>query len=284
MQTNLTLEDAFAQMAQAIELELLGQTYKQVQETSREIAKEVQLEYDYFFHYMVAMVIGAPDAPDQLARYLPDGEWADISLKWNNTKNRVWGNTGNVGLYNQFYRGISNAGTMANSRMGRGKKGSSGKKTSVKPFGDYIKSLQTAGTVEKFFGPVSLQYEFESPQIGHVITAKMGGKTIDNSDRNDITRIFTRNTLGSKKGFVATPDKFKITATVSAFDKLKGIGDTEFALVDFIIRQIDPGNRKQWVKINGRYGHGRSHRPIRAVIQPMIHWYFEKLLPAAMKV
>jgi len=67
------------------------------------------------------------------------------------------------------------------------------------------------------------------------------------------------------------PD-FTIRAQVTAFTRLTGVRFSEWSVVDFILKQVDPQNEKQWVKINGSAAFG-SRRPMRAMITPLITWY-----------
>lgn len=290
-QSNFTLEEAMNMMAQEIELEFVDICKTKVIQESQEIANEVQVKYDAFFEYMLTRLIGRNDAPGWFAKYLPDGEWRDITAKWSTTKHRI-----NQALdesnYNSFYRGISNSTTAGKNLSVRKNDGGASRpgvtrrksgKTKVPPFSQYISSLQAAGTTDKFFGPVTLQYEIQSPNVGVQVTAKMGHKTLTgNAANNSIKNIYAKNTLAYRKPLTALPKDMSITARVEAFGNLRAIQQTEWAIVDYIIKRIDPSHEKQWVKINGRRGgHGRGNRPIRALVLPMVQWYFNQLLPDA---
>lgn len=279
-------------MAQEIELEFIDVCKKAVIKESQDIAQEIQLKYDTFFEYMLTRLIGRNDAPGWFAQYLPGGEWEDITKKWSNTKHRI-NQSLDESNYNSHYRGISSSNTMVNRLSVRRNDGGAKRagnptrrkpgKVKTTPFATYISTLQTSGTTERFFGPVSLQYEIQAPQVGHVVTAKMGHKTLtDPISNNTIRNIYAKNVNAYRKPLTALPKDMQITARVEAFGRLKEVQRVEWMLVDYIIKQIDPQNEKQWVKINGRTGgHGRGHRPIRALILPMIRWYFDKLLPDA---
>ena len=275
-------------MAQEIELEFVDVAKSKVIEQSQEMAEEIQIEYDYFFYYMLAL-FGLDDAPGYIAGYLPNGEWDDISLKWSKTKKRI----NNSSRENAFYMGISSMSTTAIGlkvqKNGEGAKraGVTRRKSGrikVPPFASYIKSLQQVGTTEKFFGPVTLQYEVQSPSVGVQVTAKMGHKTLTGSvANNSIKNIYAKKVNEKGKPFTTLSRDMKITARIEAFGALKAIEQTEWAIVDYIIKKIDPSNEKQWVKINGRKGgYGRGNRPIRALVLPMVRWYFNKLLPKAL--
>lgn len=86
---------------------------------------------------------------------------------------------------------------------------------------------------------------------------------------------------------MAFPKDMKMRATITAFGNLKGVKFNEKSIVDYIIKRIDPVNEKQWVKINSEVGIGRSKRPIRAVITPILRYYMDKrfseILRAAIK-
>ncbi len=290
-QSNLTLEEAINQMAQEVELEFIDMAKTQVIKESQEIAQEIQVKYDAFFEYMVTRLIGRNDAPGWFAKYLPQGEWTDITAKWSNTKHRI-NQSLDESNYNSYYKGISNRSTAGKGltvqKNGQGAKRvgitrrKSGK-VKVPPFASYISSLQGAGTTEKFFGPVTLQYEIQSPNVGVQVTAKMGHKTLTGSAANNsIKNIYAKNVNAKGKPFTALSKDLMVTARVEAFGSLRAIEQTEWAIVDYIIKRINTTNEKQWVKINGRRGgHGRGNRPIRALILPMVQWYFNQLLPDA---
>ncbi len=290
-QSNFTLEEAINMMAQEVELEFVNMAKAEVIKESQEIAQEVQVKYDAFFEYMVTRLIGRNDAPSWFAKYLPQGDWSDIGAKWSNTKHRINQSLDETN-YNSYYRGISSSSTAGKgltvrkngegaSRIGVTRRKSG--KVKVPSFASYISSLQASGTTEKFFGPVTLQYEIQSPTVGVQVTAKMGHKTLTGSAANNsIKNIYAKNTTAKYKPFTSLSKDLMVTARVEAFGNLRAIQQTEWAIVDYIIKRIDPSHEKQWVKINGRTGgHGRGNRPIRALVLPMVQWYFNQLLPDA---
>lgn len=292
----LSFDEAMAQMAQALELELVEMSAKNTIELAKVIAEEVRIDYDDFFGVLLAKVLRKlDDAPRFLEKYIPDGEWHDVSLKWHNRKVNTIGMP--VGS-NWYYNGISKAMTMGNRlsrKTARGMKGQEATrldgrtrrqsgKVRVPAFTDYIATLQQSGTTAKFFGPVTLQYDFQAPKVGHVITAKMGQIEANGTDtRNLIKKIYVKDMLAKRQPFAKFPENLRVTARVEAFGALAGVQQTEWFIVDYILKRIDPANEKQWVKINGRGKGGRGGRPIRPIILPMVQYYIQNSLPAAIR-
>lgn len=285
-------------MMNSIEIMMMETTAKVVQDTSKEIAYAMQIQYDDFFADLLEIVAAKLNSePAFLAKYLPEGDWMPISTKWSKEKTKWLGMPKSDDWH---YNGLSNVGTMAKGlsirrkygrgQMDRGIKRNNGKtsrnpnKINVPPFVKYIKTLQAVGTTERFFGPVSLQYEFQAPDIGHTITPTIGWGNVKGEYLPNIIKSIQHRNRGQ---FAKFPSEMRVTATVEAFGILAGLKDLEWFLVDYIIKRIDPANEKQWVKINGTRpagpkegSHGREVKPL---IQPLVRYYLHEALPNAIK-
>lgn len=270
-----SLSDAFKKMEDSLAQKLVDFSSKKIREMTKELKEELQHEYDTFFTLMVEDVIGSLQTPGILAPYT---SWKPLGEKWVFEKKKFGGyNNGN-----EHYLGLSNSATRR-KQLGRSRKGgkdigmsrlrayssSKNKMVTVGPFRDYIQSLNTAGTTERFFGPIAITYDFISPDPNFRVTV------------NQQSGVVNRTQVHSaKRGvFVAFPKEMKMTANITAFGKLKGVAFNEKNVVDFIIKRIDPANEKQWVKINSEYGIGRSRRPIRAVVTPLLRYFIERRFP-----
>lgn len=288
----MSLEEALQAFQQEVELEMLSTTKDVVKSISLNVAQEMQKEYDYFFDELLTVIKGKLEyIPDYLQRYLPEGDWDFITSKWSKAKTKRIGMPfGN----NWYYNGISNALTTSKGLSIRkndggvsrddGRRSRSPKAKKTPSFESYISTLQDAGTTAKFFGPITLQYEFQSPAIGHKITPVMGARMVNGSMvDNVITRINRRTHKGT---WGKVEGDLNVTAKVEAFGVLKDLKKLEWFIVDYIIKKIDPANEKQWVKINGTSGgkgKGKGSRPIRPLILPMIQFYINDELPKAMR-
>lgn len=231
---------------------------------SVEIKEELNTEYNYFFQLILDDVIGALSTPGLLAPYT---SWKPLSAKW--IKQKATGKH-YVGLSNSLSRGKALGRRNANKSIGISRLRANGRKpqglVKVGAFEDYIKTLTAQGTTARFFGPVAIKYDFVSPDPRFSVTM---------SQANDIVaRTQVRSSL--RGTFVAFPKDLKMKATISAFGNLKGVTFNERNIVDYILKRIDPANEKQWVKINSTSGIGRSKRPVRAIITPVLRYYMDK--------
>jgi hypothetical protein len=209
-------------------------------------------------------VIGAVKTPGVIGYY---SKWSPLSKKWTEYKGT-----------NQHYIGLSNSLTRS-SALGRKKAGGMSRKREhytapkglykVGSFQSYIQSLNRPGTTERFFGPVSIIYDLTSPGADFRAYPKQLDGIVKRTDVQSI-----------KSGkFVSFPKTLKLSATITAFGNLKGVTFDEWHIVDYIIKRADPSNEKQWVKINSQYGFGRSHRPIRSVVTPILKYYLQRRFP-----
>lgn len=259
---------------QEIDLFMQDQATSTVENLSREAGEEVDAMYDEFFYEIMEM-IGGNEVPIEIAGYTG---WEDLSGLWTKEKIRF----GRATDENQaFYIGITRE-LAAGGRIVRGKKRRK-KAVKVKPFKEYISSLQKAGTVDRFFGPVTLKYEFQSERHEETVKVRTGKVSTKNPSphRNQITSVTSWNIYMNKR--MKNMRDYRVIGQVNAFEKLLHIDKTEHAIVDFILRKIDPGNKKQWQKINGTSNGRGVDRPIRALILPMVQYYINDKLTAAMR-
>lgn len=292
----MSLGEAFQAFQQEVELELLTTTKDVVKRISLDVSRGIEIQYDDFFSDLLELIESRMDwVPKILRKYTPNGEWDDISTRWSGVKQKRLGmGAGN----NWYYKGISSSNTTSKALSIR-KKGDGGvervdgrqkrssKRVKTSPFAKYIATLQNSTTTEKFFGPITLQYDFQAPSIGHKITPVMGSKTVNGETFNNIiTKINRRTHRGT---FGKIEGDLSVTAKIEAFSFLNRIQQNEWFIVDYILKRIDPANEKQWVKINGRRGPGKSGtkrgsegRPIRPILVPMIQFYIQEALPIAM--
>ncbi len=252
-------------MEASIAEKLVGFSSKKIREMSVEIKEELDTEYNYFFQMILDEVIGSLSVPGVLAPYT---SWKPLGKKWVKQKGT-----------SQHYVGLSNSLTTGRG-LGRKSKGgrsigisrlrANGRKPSglvrVGAFEDYIRTLTSVGTTERFFGPIAIRYDFVSPDARFAVAF--------NQVNGEVTRTQIRSS--SRGTFVAFPKELKMKATITAFGNLKGVSFNEKSIVDYIIKRIDPLNEKQWVKINSEVGIGRSKRPIRAVVTPILRYFMDK--------
>ncbi len=254
-------------MEASLSEKLVGFSSKKIREMSVEIKEELDTEYSYFFQFISDEVIGALSAPGVIAGYT---SWKPLSAKWVKQKATA-----------QHYIGLSNSTTRGKA-LGRTRKGgkeigmsrlrASGNKPKglikVGAFADYIATLHGRGNTERFFGPVAISYDFVAPDARIQVSM--------NQENGIVNRV--RTTSVKRGQFVAFPKEMKMVAKITAFGKLKGLAFNEKKIVDYIIKRVDPANEKQWVKINSEIGIGRSKRPIRAVVTPILRYYMDKRL------
>jgi hypothetical protein len=262
-----SLADAIRKMEASLTEKLVGFSSKKIREMSVEIKEELDTEYSYFFQFITDEVIGALSTPNLLGGY---SAWKPLSAKWVKQK-----------ATSQHYVGLSNSLSRGKA-LGRTRKGgkeigmsrirANGNKpkglVKVGAFADYIATLHGRGNTERFFGPVAIKYDFLAPDARIQVSI--------NQDNGIVNRV--RTTSVKRGQFVTFPKDMKMVANITAFGKLKGITFNEKKIVDFIIKRIDPANEKQWVKINSEIGIGRSKRPIRAIVTPILRYYMDKRL------
>lgn len=284
-------------LMQELELDVVSQSYAQVTKLSRRAALSIEKDYEKFFAEM-ENIIGSIEVPAALTRYLPDGEWDLLTKAWMETKEKYNGE----GSGAEHFLGITGAdihggrGWLSRRKsspgMSRNKyasKAPAGSPT-LQPFSNYILSLARGKSSERFFGPVTIRYDFQEIDPSVRITTKMGPLSPEDAEihKNEIRKILVRNVKTGK--WAKAPSELRVTASIEAFRALEMVKRTEFDIVDYFIKQVDHKNEKQWVKLNGRTGwagkeggRGRGHRPIRALVQPLIQYYINDALPEDMQ-
>lgn len=252
----------------------------EVRQMSEEIRRDLLAQYDKFFQDIMWDVIGATKTPYVISQ--GGASWEPLKEKWSFQKRKL----GQHSTGQEHYQGLSGASTMLNP-LGRSRKGgkdigmSRTRAASVKPkgkvkvgaFEDYIRKLAHPGTTARFFGDIVASYNVVSPDPRFRIEMKQSDGTI--------TNVKARNTYSGK--FAPIPSELRFTAKIEAFGKLNGLAFDEKNIVDYIIKRADPANEKQWVKINSEVGIGRSRRPIRAIITPMLRYYIQRRFPSVVR-
>lgn len=263
--SNQSLADAIRKMEASLAEKLVGFSSKKIREMSVEIKEELGTEYNYFFQFILDEVVGSLNTPGLLSPYT---SWKPLTPKWVKAKAT---SAHYVGLSNSLSRGKALGRSRKGGRdIGMSRLRANGNKpkglVKVGAFEDYIRTLTSVGTTERFFGPIAIKYDFVSPSANFSVSV--------NQDSGVVSRTQVRSV--ERGTFVAFPKDLKMTAKITAFGKLKGIAFNEKGIIDYIIKRIDPVNEKQWVKINSEVGIGRSKRPIRAVITPILRYYMDK--------
>lgn len=260
-----SLAEALKEMELKLTERLVSFTSDKVKELSEEIKEELTTEYNYFFQMIVDEVIGKTATPGLISKYTT---WKPLSKKWisdKGTKKHYVGLSDSKTLSRALGRRVKEGRKKGLSRLrANGTKPSGRNKTGS--FETYIQSLNTAGTTERFFGPVAISYDFVSPNPNISVVKEQTNGLVKQ----------VAHWSKSRNKFVAFPKNLNMKATITAFGKLKGVKFDEWSVVDYIIKRVDPSNEKQWVKINSEYGIGMSNRPIRAVITPILRYYMDK--------
>lgn len=244
--------------------QLVDFTSQKVKEISTEIKEELELEYDTFFDVIEKDIIRALSTPGIIRQFT---SWQPLSPKWVKQK-----------ATSEHYVGLSNSRTKGNA-LGRSHRYGAGRLSEDVPrghlkvgsFQSYIQSLNRVGTTARFFGPVSVSYNFIAPNPNLKVYPKQ--------DNGIVMRTDVRN----KGSFFKFTGPMEMSATITAFGNLKGVAFDEWHIVDYIIKRIDPANEKQWVKINSSEGIGGSQRPLRAVVTPILKYFMTQRFPKIVK-
>lgn len=298
-----------------ISTRIRGDTFDELQLRTFRLSSQLTRVYDRFFEILAENVLdvaaesdtahGYAETPPLIAAYMGGaGRWQALSEKWINVKSRpMFAN-----LPDGFYHGLTaSVGAVSHSRLGRTRQpGSQPRKAHIArpntgaktPFSKFIHGLaKKSGSTERFFGPFEIEYKFYKEGRLFKVTK---------TPEQGVEEIEVKSDKTGK--FVMFPRDYSMGAELTAFPKLAQIGFNEWQVVDFILKRIDPANEKQWVKINARTGFapkkrysankkgqklsegqkyanrmGRGHRPIRALITPLISWYHKVAFEQAMR-
>lgn len=252
--------------------------------THKELVKETNInfkmmdhQYQRFFKIIAEEFFDVDSdydgIPPRIAGFGSSGSWKALSNSWQELKLKM---SGSVDDIENFYSGITQYGPAPErNRLGAARQGKKRLKngfkrplqSKVEPFERYMNKLaRDPDAVGRIFGHLAIKYYFGA--AGATMTPVM-------SDR-ELKQIISK---GAKGRFVTMPSRFQMGTEITAFQGVQGVTFDEWHVVDYILKQRDPQNEKQWVKINSRYGFGRSHRPTRAMITPLIAWYMQVGLP-----
>lgn len=243
------------------------------------LAEKMDRAYEEFFSRLHSEVIGEGTpwengAPFLIKKFMGgEGQWRKLTGGWMDRK--AIPRKGQFNDHPQgFYQGLTGFYGRATSpkRLGRRTPGSPGLPrlrgvarpggTAV-PFEQFIRGLaRNKLSTERFFGPLEIQYEISKD--GRTFRVTTLDKAIEDID-----------TISEKTGkLLMFPKEYSLKTTVTAFPQIRAIEFAEWYIVDYMLKRIDPVDEKQWVKINSRKAFGKKARPLRAMITPLISWYF----------
>lgn len=230
-------------------------TLDKIKRADKQLSKDLKYQYGRFFIRI---------AVDFLGRYSGTGKGPTFGREsafptWQRLSHRWLAYKEEEGDSNKFYTGVSNVeGRVRNRRDGT--------KTTIKVtenFRDYMKSLKP-DDVEYAMGKLIIEYTFR--------TKNKKFATTDIQNTHDLAQKVTKTQSDE------FPDQLLITAEIKAFQNMAGLKQDEWDIVDKII--VELGYEEQWRKINATK-FGRSGRPIRAVVGPMMQRFMsDTALPA----
>lgn len=270
------LKKGLQRLSSAITARVKQVTIERLQEETYYLANDIEKVYEDFFKIVDTQIVGSvtghfDESPNFISNYMGrEGNWKALSGDWIDYKDKAM-ETASGGMTLEFskaYVGVTELyKNFSKSRLGRSRAGGVSRVRVKRPLGvsqsfrQYMHQLAgTRTAVEHFFGPIDIEYYFAEKYRTFKVT------TIDGAIK-DI------DALSKKTGkFLMFPREFSVKSSVFAFQSINGVEFSEWYVVDFILKRIDPLHEKQWVKINSRYGHG-GKRPIRAIITPLISWY-----------
>lgn len=236
-----------------------------IKDLSEEIAEEIEAFYYAFFIELYKILSDANlRTPSRFLGNMGEaGAWQPLSEAWSDKKISSGGNEA-------FYFGLTPQLNKARRRAleVRRKRGKNvaparQRKTFIEFLG--IVSGNSRSNVEKFFGPVGLTYNIQAK--GRKTPIKMTQKE---NAISELGRITSHNEFGR---MISNYANVTLNSEISMFPLLKTADAfSEWFVVDQMAR-MDSGNRRQWAKINSRFGHKKSSRPIRPIITPLISWY-----------
>lgn len=234
------------------------------------LVEDLNPQYSLFFGLLLKDIQGLRDTvsgespmPDRL-KSDSNPKWEPLSRDWVEQKQKI-AHRAKKGMAKGYYQGITeylavNRGPK--KRLGPAKRdGSNGAHrgggrlkslSNVPAFTDFLKNHQAdLAYVQRLFGKVEVDYELKS-----------SGKTLKTKAVGGIITSVKSQSKGTM------PKSYQVKVSISAFGTVLG-GKTlnEWSVVDLLLKQRDPANEGQWVKINGQRGH------MRPLILPMIRWF-----------
>lgn len=285
-----------AELAAFYEQRVVALAKERLEEQTAQLKENIEIQYELFFDKILDEIVGteSPEGgggiratPSLIKNYMgKEGHWKPLSPAWAALKDEL-------GSRSDFYIGLTNVkGGSSRNSLGRGQARASGSKgtmkgkwatrlgndrkkpgkVSVPSFESYMNDLAGQGVtaMNRIFGPVGIEYTFSK----------------DNQivDIESFTTRTSRAAATQGQQVFANIKGTRITATVRAFTRLKGVQDfSEAYVVDYILKRLDPGHEKQWVKVNSNYGFGRGKRPVRAFVAPLISWYMNDAFAKIMR-
>ncbi len=268
------LSGAIEDLSLTLTKQYIKATIDKIEYASEDLETALRPTYLGFFDEVLKVIIEAQDldpeeggAPARIEQYSRGSaaSWQPLSESWMATKS----------LYTSFgfYDGISGKARLqrVSGRDTRKNKAFQKGNLSSTPFKSYIKGL--SNEAESILGKLAIEYTFKAPDRQFVV------KNLDNVI--EIQEVLSTKT--NKK--VTFPSKFRLTVRVLGFQNLlgtqleKGMIE-EWAIVDKLANLT--GHAEQWRKINARTAWGRGRRPVRAIMAPMISWWFNEIATPAL--
>lgn len=216
-----------------------------------------------------------------------EARWASNSMSWSHTKNAYDALGYYHGITGKTKVAAPNAGQQGAYMKvrGKGKKKAKPRPTTT-PFVSYLGTLP--GQEKLLLGELVIEYAFNGANREMVIYY------VDNvADIEDLV-IYSSKT-GKE---MSLPSKFTLTVSVLGFQNLIGGKSPptrgkkgraaydrsgkydEWTVVDRLAKLS--GGEAQWRKINSRSNFGRGRRPIKAIIAPIMSWWFREIAKPAL--
>lgn len=243
---------------------------KTLEKETSYLVEDLNTQYSLFFGLLLKDIQGLQDTasgrspmPARLKPY-SDPKWRPLDKEWIAQKQKT-AYRANGSSAKSYYQGITQylaASRNPKKRLGpitkdgrRGVGRAPGRTKSlsnVPAFTDFLGAHQAdLAYVQRIFGKIETAYELKS-----------SGKTLKTKAVDGIITSVKSPSKGTM------PKSYQVKVSISAFGAVLG-GKTlnEWSVVDLLLKQRDPANEGQWVKINGQRGH------MRPLILPMIRWF-----------
>lgn len=236
-----------------------------IKELSSEVAEEIETIYYNFFGELYEIISrGQTSTPSRFGSNMGGaGPWKPLSEKWSDRKISAGGSE-------NFYMGLTTQLNAARRKASnRKKRAGKVRRTprSRKNFMTFMSELAAVSpeNVKKFFGEIELAYAIKAKGRKTAINIEQVGNSI-----TSLTRITSHDDLGK---MISNYDNVTLETVITMFPLLRTASAfSEWYVVDMMARK-NGLNKKQWLKINARFGKFRSERPIRAMITPLVSWY-----------
>lgn len=258
-------EISFREFATTISGVIAETGVNSIKSLSAEVAQEIeQIYYNFFGELYGILSQGQTGTPSRFSSNMGDGgAWKPLSQAWSDRKISSGGRE-------EFYFGLT-AQLNAARRKAASRKKRQGKVRGTprarKTFMKFLEEMAGSSreNTKKFFGDIKVDYAINAKGRKKPINIQQTDNVI-----TELGRITAHNDLGK---MISNYGNVTLTADVSLFPLLATAqAFSEWYVVDMMAKK-NGVNRKQWMKINSRFGARGSTRPIRAIITPLISWY-----------